>query len=701
MRAQRRAGLTLFAACAALAACGGSGSSAAEKVYRDPSQPLESRVEALLSVMSLEEKVEQMYGTPPNDGSGLSATAPNARLGIPGFRMVDGMRGVGAATGNATTFPVGSARGATFDPALEGQVAAAIGAEARSRGANVLLAPTINLLRHPRWGRAQETYGEDTFHVGAMAAAFVAGAQEQVITATKHFALYSIEDTRLTVNVQADDRTVREVYLPHFERAVEAGTGAVMSAYNRVNGAYCSENRPLLGEILDGDWGFDGFVVSDWTFGTRSTVPAAEAGLDVEMPAAHYYGLPLLQAVVGGALPLSDVDDAVRRVLRAKLRFGIFDGRPALDPALEIESAAHTALARQVEREAIVLLQNEGAALPIDRAATRQIAVVGALAATANTGDTGSSSTRSSYVVTPLAGIQALAGPSTTVVDLSRDVLAPADEAAVAASDVAVVVVGLTSADEGEAGLGAGDRKSLDLSPAHLALVADVASHNPRTVVVLEGSGALVVEPFVEIVPAILMAWYPGLEGGNALAEVLFGDVNPSGKLPVSFPVSEGQLPPFVNDQAQVTYGFLHGYRYLDTAAEDPRFPFGFGLSYTTFSFANLSLDRASAAPGATVHVSVEVTNEGPVAGDEVVELYASYPGSAVPRAVRELKGFARVSIDPGATATVGLDLPVNDLAYWDSTRGAFSVEPLTYTLSVGDSSRSLPLSASLAVPPG
>lgn len=686
------------AACAAATACGRALSEFT--VYRDPSVPLEARVEILLSLMTLEEKVEQMHGVQGADDRGLSATPDNARLGIPGFRMVDGMRGLGIATGQATTFPVGSARGATFDPDLEERVAEAIGSEARSRGANVILAPTINLLRHPRWGRAQETYGEDSFHIGTMAAGFVRGAQNHVIASAKHFALNSIENTRLTVDVQVDERTLREVYLPHFKRAVDAAVGSIMTAYNLVNGEHCGENHHLLSDILDGDWAFDGFVESDWVFGTRSTVPSALAGLDIEMPVAIYYGQPLVDAVDAGSVPMSVIDGAVRRILRAKFRFGIFDGKPPLDPDAVIESAEHTALAREAEEEAIVLLKNDRAVLPLDRATTREVAVVGSLANTANTGDDGSSATRSSYVVTPLVGIQQRAG-SVAVLDLSKDVLTADDEAAIAGADAAVVVVGLTATDEGEGLIGAGDRKSLALSAAHEQLVADVAAHNANTIVILEGSGAIIVESFIDQVSALLMAWYPGLEGGNAIAEVLFGDVNPSGKLPVTFPRSEDQLPPFVDDQNQVAYGFLHGYRYVDALGEAPRFPFGFGSSYTTFTYGNLVLDPAVTDGNGRVHVSVDVTNAGALPGDEVVQLYVSYPGSQVERAVRELKGFRRVSLQPGETKTVAMDLDVLDLAYWDTETSSFVVEPLTYAVSVGSSSRDLPLAAPLTVSSG
>jgi beta-glucosidase len=683
---------------ASLAAAGSvdAGPVDAGLVYEHPDAAIEQRVTDLLSRMTLAEKVAQMHGVAVSDGTGLNYTADNARLHIPGFRMIDGMRGVGIATGDATTFPVGSARGATFDPALEGEVGEAIGQEARAKGANVLLAPTINNLRHPRWGRAQETYGEDTFHIGSMAAAFVQGVQHEVIANPKHFAVYSIEDDRFSVDVHVDERSLREVYLPHFKRVVEAGAGSIMSAYDLVNGLHCDQNTHLLSDILEGEWGFDGFIESDWDLGTTSTAPSALAGLDIEMPVADYFGQPLIDAVKAGAVPETTIDEAVRRILRAKFRFGIFDGKPPIDAGV-VQSADHTALARTVEEEAIVLLKNDAAALPLDRAAVHAVAVVGALAGTANTGDTGSSSTTSSYVVTPLAGIQAHAAP-VQVVDLSHDALTTDDEAKLAAVDAAVVVVGLTSSDEGEGQIAAGDRKQLPLSAAQEQLVLDVASHNPRTIVLVEGSGAIVMENWIDKVQGVMEVWYPGLEGGNAIANVVFGDVNPSGKLPVTFPRDESQLPPFVNDQPDVTYGYLHGYRYLDAMAEDPRFPFGFGLSYTTFALSNLVLSAPSVAASGSLTASVDVTNAGTRAGDDVVELYVAYNGSAVVRAVHDLEAFSRVHLDPGQKTTVTLPLASQDLAYYDTTAGAWKVEPITYTVLVGSSSRDLPLSARFAV---
>jgi beta-glucosidase len=395
-------------------------------------------------------------------------------------------------------------------------------------------------------------------------------------------------------------------------------------------------------------------------------------------------------------VPESTIDEAVRRILRAKFRFGIFDGLPAVDPAV-VESPEHTALARTAEEEGIVLLKNDAGSLPLDRAKVRSVAVVGTLAKTANIGDLGSSATKSSYVVTPLAGISDHAG-SVQVIDASRNTLSASDLASLDGADAAVVVVGFTSADEGEGLITVGDRKTLVLSAEQEQLIHDVAAHNARTIVVLEGSSAIVVEGWLAEVQAVLMAWYPGLEGGNAIANVLFGDVNPSGKLPVTFPVSESQLPPFDNVSTDVTYEYFHGYRHVDHEGIDPRFPFGFGLSYTTFTYANLTLDAASVAPDGSVSATVDVTNSGAVAGDEVVQLYVGCQGTAVPRAPRNLEGFTRVHLGPGETKSVSLTVRAKDLAYYDVSASAWKVEAAKYTVSMGSSSRDLPVSAEFDV---
>lgn len=679
---------------AALAGCADDDTSGTGGTTTGPDDGIEARVAALLGQMTLEEKIEQMHGLQLGPIDDLYWTPDNERLKVPGFRMVDGPRGVRA--GKATTFPVGMARGATWDPAIERRVGEAMGEEAAAKGANVLLAPTINTLRHPAWGRAQETYGEDTALLGAMGVAFIQGAQEHVLASAKHLAANSIENSRFTVNVTMDERTLREQYLPHFRRAVEeAHVASVMTAYNKVGGLYCSENPHLLRDVLDGDWAFDGFVESDWVLGTRSTAPAALAGLDIEMPAPLLFGNALLDAVESGEVPESVIDDAVRRILRKKLEFRL-DAPTPVDTAV-VESAAHVDLAREVEREALVLLKNEAAALPLDAAKLQSLVVVGPLADVVNLGDHGSSDSVPSHAVTPLAGIQERAG-NVAVAHVPGPALTAEDEAAIAAADAVIVVAGLTAEDEGEY-LGAtmpggGDRHQPDLRlPAEQeALLLAVAAQNPRTIVVLEGGSAIVVRPWVDEVEGLVMAWYPGMEGGHAIADVLFGDASPSGRLPITFPRSVDDLPPFDNESEEVTYGFLHGYRHVDAEGTEPEFPFGFGLSYTTFAYSNLELGSATVPPDGMLSVHVDVTNTGQVAGDEVVQLYVAYQGSAVERAPKDLKAFQRVHLAPAETQNVTLELPARDLAYWDVATGGWVVEPIAYEVHVGPSSRDLPL---------
>lgn len=667
---------------------------------------IEARIDGLLAQMTLDEKVAQKHGT-MTDPAGLWVASELDRLGIPGYRMVDGARGVSAGTGYATAFPVASLRGATWDPALEERVGEAIGLEVAAKGGNVLLAPVLNILHHPRWGRAQETYGEDTSHMARMGVGFVRGVQEHVLANAKHYAAYSIENSRFGVNVVVDERTLREQYLPHFQAVVdEANVASIMTSYNQVNGSYSAQNEHLLHDILKGEWGFLGFVESDWLLGAQSTVPSALAGLDIEMPSANFFGAPLLAAVDvdagvdggSGSVPLSVIDASVRRILRRQFEYHL-DAPPPRPPSSVIESPAHEALALQVAEEGIVLLKNDAAALPLDRAKVHSVAVVGALSTIANLGDHGSSNVTSSITVTPLQGIQQAAS-AVAIASVPNDTLAAADTASIAAADAAVVVVGLTFADEGEfiPGSSVGDRKSLTLSPAHVALVQAVSAANPRTIVVLEGGSAITVEGWIDGVKGVLDAFYPGVQGGAALAAILFGDVNPSGKLPVTVPVAEADLPPFDNTSTQVTYGFFHGYRYVDHDGTAPRFPFGFGLSYTTFSYANLKLSSTTIAPEGSVTISADIRNSGPVAGDEIVELYAGANHSAVVRAVRDLKDFQRVHLDAGQTKSVSFTLGARNLAYYDVARGAWVVEPTDYTVSVGTSSRDLPLTATLTV---
>lgn len=665
---------------------------------------VDAHVAELVAEMTLAEKISQMHGEGLN--AGVSTTLPTERLGIPGFRMADGPRG--AMPGPGTTMPVGIARGATWDPALERRVGEVMGTEAKAKGLDILLAPTIEPVRHPRWGRTQETYGEDPLLVARMGASFIGGVQQHVLASAKHFAANNIENTRFSVSANMDERTLREIYLPAFRSAViDAGVGSVMSAYNRVNGSFCSENEHLLRDILKGDWGFKGFVESDWVIGTRSTVPAANGGLDLEMPSPIYFGNRLMSAVDNGDVDESVIDEAVGRTLRQKLCFGVRPGFE-LDPEA-IETPQHIEVALEVARKGIVLLENDGS-LPLDAQALVSVAVVGALADFENLGDFGSSRIAPSDPSTTILDGVRQAGPSATIHHIDADVLADEDAAAIAAADAAIVVVGNTFRDEGEnltvldpetdEQIEVGDRESLDLEPAHEALIREVAQLNPKTIVILEGSGPFLMSTWVDDVAGLLTAWYPGMRGGQAVAEIVFGEVNPSGKLPLTFPVSDDQLPPFDNRSREVTFDAYHGYRLVDRDGAVPQFPFGFGLSYTTFEYSDLQISPSTLAAADSAEVSVNVTNSGDRAGDEVVQLYVGYSGSEVERPVKELKGFGRVSLEPGETKRLIMEISAEQLAYFDIVTNAWKVEALEATVMVGASSRDLRLEGTLRVQP-
>lgn len=660
---------------------------------------LEARVDELVSEMTLEEKVAQMSGDTAITGSygrELWNVTGVERLGVPPFKMSDGPRGVGVHDG-ATVFPVAMARGASWNPDLERSVGEAMGRELRAVGGNVLLAPAINNLRHPSWGRSQETYGEDVHHLSRMGVAAVQGIQTYVLANPKHFAANSIEDTRFQVDVTVNERSLREIYLAQFRATVhEGGAASIMSAYNSVNGQFCGENLTLLREILKGEWGFDGFVLSDFTFGTRPD--SAKNGLDLEMPTTNVFA-DLQDQVEAGELSQDFIDDAVRRMVRKKLQYKLDEPSP-VDESV-VASPEHLAIAQTASTEGSVLLKNESNALPLDMGTLERIAVVGSLADTSNTGDTGSSSVRPAFVVTPLQGIQDAVGEEVAIDHIGKDVLDADDLATIEAADAVVVVTGLTAEDEGEGLIGAGDRVDLGLSEERAKLIQDAAAANDRAIVLLEGGSAVTMGDWLPDVDALLMIWYPGQMGGHAAAELLFGNANPSGKLPITFPTDLGQLPDFDNESLSVTYDYFHGYRFLDRMGTTPQFPFGFGLSYTTFAIDRLRGSQTQGAPGEVLRFTVDVTNTGTRAGAEVIQLYVSYPNSVVERSERDLKAFAKVTVEPGATQSVELSLPVNSLAYYDVVDSAWVLEELNYEVHVGTSSRDLPLATGFSVSAG
>ena len=694
-------------------------------------EQIDARAQELLGQLTQDEKIKMMSGDPPfwlgmadmmgggyADHPWVAGAVP--RLGIPGVRFADGPRGV--IMDGGTTFPVSMGRGATFDPELEERVGDVIGRELRAMGGNFFGGVCINLLRHPAWGRAQETYGEDPFHLGEFGAALARGVQKHVMACAKHYALNSMENARFSVDVTIAPRPLHEIYLRHFKRAVEAGVASIMSAYNSVNGEWCGQNYVLLTEILKQQWGFQGFVMTDFIFGMRDSRKAALAGQDVEMPFDMIHRQHLKSLVERGEVSVERIDDAALRVLRQQIRFA--QGRDPHEYSLDVVgSEEHRKIAREAAEKAIVLLQNEGALLPLKE--VKKLAVIGKLAALPNTGDAGSSNTRPPYVITLLQGLQeALDGQAEVIYDDGSDPARAAQTAREA--EVAVIVAGYTHLDEGEyvsphtmaelsknfppptpeemptaqammAKMGAadsvpnamppgGDRKLLTLHPQDEALIQAVAASNPRLIVAMMGGSAIITENWREQVPAILMLWYPGMEGGHAFADILLGKVNPSGKLPCVFAARSEDLPDYDINAKAITYDLWHGYRKLERDGAVPAFPFGFGLSYTTFEFDHLHLSDASLEGHDTLTATLEVTNGGTTAGDTVVQAYVAVPTSRVERASKELKAFQRVGLKPGETKTVQLDIPVRDLAYYDEQLG-WTVERTSYTLIVGQHS--------------
>ncbi len=651
-------------------------------------QSVEIEVERLLASMTLAQKVHEIRGWQAAPIDGLYYAGGDEALNIPAYRMVDGPRG--ARTGMATAFPVAIARGATFDVALERRVGLATGLEVAAKNGNVILAPTLNLLRHPGWGRAQETYSEDTFHIGAMGVSFVSGAQNYVLTSPKHFALNNLEMTRFELSANVDERALHEVYLPHFKRCVVEGAAAsVMSAYNKVNGVYCGEHPVLLNDILRQDWGFKGFVESDWFLGTRSTVAAINAGMDIEMPAGYRFDDDkITQALNAGELTEETITRNAGRALYQKVAFDLAN-REVPDKSV-VECSDHIELAREVAEKSFVLLKNE-AVLPLSM--TQSIAVVGDLADIPNLGDRGSSMVTSSEVTTPLAGLKAF-GNEVAISYYGSD----ADISDIGDFDVAVVVAGLTYKEEGEfiptqqqesdgSDLArGGDRADLRLPESQEQLILEVALKAKKTIVLLEGGSAIEVSSWVNEVDALMMVWYPGREGGHAIARVLFGAVSPSGKLPVSFPQSIKQLMAWDITALDITHDLFHGYRYLDKQAERPEFPFGFGLSYTEFTIEGLQVERIADR----FLINVSVKNTGDCVAGTVPQLYVSYRHSTVERPVKELKGFGRIELEPGETADLEIELSDAALCYYDPLAG-WVLEACTYELSVGQASDNLP----------
>lgn len=650
--------------------------------------------------MTLQEKIQQLHGI--RNADYYRYVPPISRLGIPAFHIANGPAGVGPAGDTpqkpATALPSPIALASTWDPALAKRYGVIIGEEGKDLGEDLLEAPDINIARLPQNGRTFEAFGEDPYLVAQMSVAEIQGIQSQgIIANVKHYAANNQENNRSKVNVDVDERALREIYLPAFEASVKEGNVAsLMGAYNKVNGLYCCENPVLLDQILKKDWGFKGFVTSD--FGAvHSTTPSALAGLDLEMPTGKYFGSNLEAAVGSGQVPISVIDDKLIRRFRTMMDFGLFDHATKLKP---IPARKNGAEARDLAEEGMVLLKNNGDELPFNAKGLRSIALIGPYATNAMTGGGGSSHVVPLYSISPAEGIQKRVGSNVkvTVTD-GKDL----DQAVALAksADVAVVMVGDRETE--------GRDHSVALSGNQDALIEAIAHANPHTVLVLK-TGSAILMPWLDKVPAIFEAWYPGEEDGNAVAAVLFGDVNPSGKLPITFPKSLDDLPantpeqyPGVQGTAHYSEGVFVGYRHFDAQKIQPLFPFGYGLSYTTFACKNLVIIpqkfSANQDSGQSAVVELDVTNTGKRSGEAVVELYVGFPSSeAIPQPPAQLKGFEKVSLKPGQTRHVQLKLNARSFSYWDINTHDWRIAPGTYRVMVGSSSRDFELQDSLQV---
>ncbi len=660
------------------------------------------RAKSIVEQMSLEEKVALMSGKVTLEEMMTDFQIPgrhynwypypaggNERLSVPEVKFCDGPRGV--VSGISTCFPVSMLRGATFDVELEEKVGNAIGKEIRAHGGNLFGGVCINLPYNPGWGRSQEVYGEESFHLGAMGAALVKGVQEQnVIACVKHYAFNSMEISRFKVDVDADKRTEREVYLPHFKDCIDAGAASVMSSYNLYKGTHCGHHNYLLNEVLKDEWGFDGFVMSDFVWGVKDTVEAANGGQDLEMCWTKFYGENLVKAVRDGHVAEEKVDEAALRIVRTVLAFTEADNE-AYDKSI-IGCKEHVSLAQEVAEKGITLIKNDNDTLPFNREKALRIAVLGQLADKGNIGDYGSSRVFPEYIVTPLEGIANLA-PNSQVIYYNGDDIEHAKKVA-SSVDAVLFVVGYNHSDEGEfvsaeqmegdmAGVG-GDRiHSLGLHEAEIKLINEVGPVNNNSVAVLIGGNMIMIDEWKDSVSAILMAYYPGMEGGTAIARILFGDVNPSGKLPFVIPHKESDLPQVEWDSTSQWYEYYHGYAKLEKEGIEPSVPYGFGLSYTSFKVENASFGVSDGK----VTAKCSVANTGAVSGDEVIQLYIGFKNSKVDRPIKLLRGFSRVSLNPGEKKEVSISCCLDKLRWYNPEANGWELESMQYEAYIGTSS--------------
>ena len=689
---------------------------------------MEKRIEKLIKKMTLEEKVGLLHGNSKFYVAGVE------RLGIPEWSLSDGPHGVrveinrhdwayaGWTNDSASYFPTGTAFAAAWNPELAYRRGEVLGEEARWRKKDVLLGPGVNIIRSPLCGRNFEYMSEDPYMNSVLAVAYIKGLQSRdVACSVKHFAVNNQETNRTTVDVECSERALREIYLPAFKAVVqEGGALTVMAAYNKFRGEFCAENNYLVRKILRNEWGFDGVYVTDWG-AAHSTVPSMEAGLDLEMGTLidkyedWYYANPLIEAVKSGKVPMSLVDEKVGDVLRVMIKTNVLDPKKRFGPG-SMNTKEHQQATYDAAAEAIVLLKNQNNLLPLDFSSIKSLAVIGDNATRKHSNGGLSSEIKAVYEVTPLEALRAKWGDKvdirfaqgyeklSTFVEGSNNgqssgtfssktqesdaLLKEAVEVA-RTSDVALLVCGLNHDYDTESF----DRLNMDIPYGQVELIQEVVKANPRTIVVMIAGSPLNMAAVDICSPAIVWAWFNGMEGGNALVDVLSGKVNPSGKMPFTTPVSLDQSPAhalgnFPGRDLKVNYeeDILVGYRWFDTKGLPVVYPFGYGLSYTTFNYSNLNTDKKTYDQADTIQATFTLTNTGDREGAEVAQLYVSDPVCSVMRPVKELKGFKKVFLKPGESRRITLDIPVSSLAFYSEAQSQFVVEPGEFILQLGAS---------------
>ncbi|MDR6783268.1 beta-glucosidase-like glycosyl hydrolase/polygalacturonase [Pedobacter africanus] len=684
--------------------------------YEDPNESINSRVKNLLSLLSLEEKVATIHGSSTFTSGGV------ARLGIPPINMSDGPHGVRLRPlpgkkeieGSVTYLPVGNALGATWNTELGYAYGKVLGQEARYWGKDILLGPGVNIIRTPLNGRNFEYLGEDPFLVSKMGLGYVKGIQDQGISAcVKHLAVNNQEFKRNFVDVQVSERALREIYLPAFRVAVEeGGVHTIMGAYNKLRGQYCTHNDYLINKILKGEWAFKGIQISDWG-AVHDTMEALMNGTDIEMgtPKKYFMGDTVVQLVKSGKVPLAVIDNKVERILGIMFKTGMFDNRDK--GSIEVEK--NQAMALKIAEEGIVLLKNNNKVLPFKAEQIRSVAVIGALADYTHHGGGGSSRVPARYEVTPLQGLKKLLGNNVRVQyepgyliqkDYRANALRIADAVKAAKQADAVVLVagwihgygeGMEQEKNPAYDAEGKDKQDLILPFGQDELIVEVLKANPNAAIVLVGGGAMDMRKWEPQANAMLEAWYPGTEGGRAIANILFGKVNPSGKLPVTFPkkledVAAHALGDYPGDSK--TFNLVYhddlfvGYRYNDTYKVAPQFAFGHGLSYTNFAYSNASLSRKAEE----LLLKFTLRNTGKTAGAEVAQVYTSYQHPKVTRPLKELKAFKKVLLNPGESREIVLSIPLAELRYYNESKGYWELEPGLVQVMIGSSSADIRL---------